>query len=67
MFRPTPTVTRIHTLLLDIIYSRLSRCSTARVSFSGFSLVGPTNVKACKSVLTMSAKPLFPIPYPKGS
>ena len=34
-----------------IIYSRLSRHSTARGSSSGFSLVSPTKVEACKSFL----------------
>ena len=34
-----------------IIYSQLSRCSTARGSSTGLSLVGPTIVKACKSFL----------------
>ena len=33
------------------IYGPLSRCSTARVSFSGLSLGGPTKVDACKSFL----------------
>ena len=42
------------TILEDLIwqiYGHLSRCSTARGSSSGFSLVGPTKVKARKSFL----------------
>ena len=31
--------------------SRLSRCSTAKGSGTGFSLLGPANFKACKSFL----------------
>ena len=33
------------------LYSQLSSCSTARGSSTGSSLVGPTKVKAWKSVL----------------
>ena len=34
-----------------MLYSQLSRCSTARGSSTGLSQVGPTKVKACKSFL----------------
>ena len=34
-----------------MIYSQLSRCSTARGSSTGLSFVGPTKVKAHKSFL----------------
>ena len=33
------------------------RCTTARGSSTGFSLVGPTNVKACKSYLFTEGSP----------
>ena len=36
---------------IDFIYSQLSRCSTARGSSTGLSLVGPTKVKVRKSFL----------------
>ena len=43
MFKKQPQIVE------TIRYSRLSRCSTARGSNTGLSLVGPTKVKACKS------------------
>ena len=39
------------------IYIRLSRCGTARGSSTGFSLVGPAKVKACKSFLFTEGTP----------
>ena len=39
----------------EIIYSRLSRLSTARGSITGLVPVGPTKVKAFKSVLFTEA------------
>ena len=35
----------------EIMYSRLPRCNAARESNIGFSMVGPTEVKACKFFL----------------
>ena len=47
--RPIFTVTPVlSTGDTDDIYSRLSRCSTARGSGTGFSLLDPTKVKARK-------------------
>ncbi len=40
-----------------IIYSWLSRCSTARGSSTRLSLVGTTKVKACKSFLFTEGSP----------
>ena len=40
-----------------IIYSWLSRCSTARGSSTGLLLVGPGKVKACESFLFTEGSP----------
>ena len=48
-FKRFPAQESVDPTLTRNIYSRLSRCSTARGPGIGFSLVCPTKVKACKS------------------
>ena len=53
---PDKCKVRVHELFwfafgFSKIYSQLPRCSTAWGTDIGFSLVGPTKVKACKSFI----------------
>ena len=54
--QPTPTVFRSTVFPFTVqylrhMYSQLSRCRTAGGSSTGLFCVGPTKVKACKSLL----------------
>ena len=49
-------------LFIWLMYSRLSRCSTARGSSTGLFCVGPTKFKACKSfILSHFASMLYAV------